>query len=270
MSQPEGTPTPPAPPAGGGGGGNDYVEMAKKDLVPNVKTILLDPIDGPKEVYDRSPDRKMMAIVLIVGTALACAVISTLWHMKELDAKFSVAAIWKGTITFALAFAAIGAAVHGLRKFVEKKDDADLNDDLFMGGIVGAGFMIFHVALLISTYTAPDKIKEAKGASLKAQGAMEFLGQDLWTMAGTFNISAIVALTGWVLVFLVLFNTMTKVGKVSSKVAFWATPVVIFIGSLAASYAAGAIIGDKGYEFEQKEGGGGGGGGGGWESDGDW
>jgi len=236
--------------------------MAKKDLVPNVKTILLDPIDGPKEVYDRSPDRKMMAIVLIVGTALACALISTLWHMKELDAKFSVAAIWKGTITFALAFAAIGAAIHGLRKFVEKKDDADINDDLFMGGIVGAGFMIYQVAYLISAYTAPDEIKDAEGASQKAQWAMEFMGQDLWVIGGNFNISVIVGLTGWVLVSLVLFNTMTKVGKVSSKVAFWATPVVIFIGSLAASYAAGAIIGDKAYEFEAGDSSGGGGGGG--------
>ena len=251
MSQPEGTPTPPAPPAGGGGGGNDYVEMAKKDLVPNIKAILQNPVDGPKDVYDRSTDRKMMAIVLIVGTALACALVSTIGHMKILDAKFSVAAIWKGTITFALAFAAIGAAVHAVRKFVEKKDDADLNDDLFIGGIMGVGFLILQVGNLISAYIAPDEDKEAEGAAAKAEAAMSFIGQDVW--GATFNFSIIISMIVFALVFILLFNSMTKIGKVSTKIAFWATPVVIFAASLASGFVAGSVIGDKGYEFESKE-----------------
>jgi len=234
--------------------------MAKKDLVPNVKAILLDPIEGPKDVYDRSTDRKTMAIVLIVGTALACALVSTLGYMKGLDAKFSVAAIWKGTITFALAFAAIGAAVHAVRKFVEKKDDADLNDDLFIGGVMGVGFLILQVGALISAYIEPKKEKVAEGAAAKAEMAMDFIGQGGW--GATFNFSNIIAITVTALVFILLFNSMTKIGKVSTKIAFWATPIVIFAASLASGFAAGAIIGDKGYEFEAKGDGGGGGGGG--------
>jgi len=238
--------------------GSDLTAMAKENFWPNMKTILLNPIDGPKQVYNRSPDRKGMAIVLILGSALFCAALTAVTIMTRIGniadamdedvgsaADFQFVYVWKGTLIFVAILLGIAAASHLIRKTVAKINDADFQDDLFIAGVAGIGMFLVVVATLIFTLMGEVKVPEGENA-MKALNAAAYAG---WAdFGGMFNIWIFLKSAARLCAVCLIFMTFIQVGRVKSIIAFWATPVVVYVGVWIGSMLFGMTLhGDEGY-----------------------
>lgn len=183
--------------AGAGVGAGDRMKAASSDALGAFKTFATNPVGGLSEAYDGLGAGRALAVGITFGVVFAVCIVLTVYRIMGSAMFPGVGGFFKVLVIAVVPFAALFAATAGVRTVF--RGEGALGSDSFMAG---AALLPFGVVALIMSLL---------GASANSN-VMSFLG--------------LFAVT---LTILMLFAGITRINKISERMATIAIPIMLIV-----------------------------------------